>query len=98
MQRGLSTGVLTCHVGLMVPQGRVHMLVGPEMVRWSEGRALIFDDIWPHEASNHSESVLILLQMQFERPLLQPGKQIARWFLRGLRRFMPVLDPHEVVG
>jgi beta-hydroxylase len=63
------------------------MLIGSEPIHWTEGRAFVFDDTCPHEAFNHTDEALIILRMQFERPLLQPGKQIARCFLSGIHRF-----------
>ena len=85
--RGVTKGLVTCHLGLQVPeQGSVRMRVGPETVGWAEGETLVFDDTWQHEVWNDAPSTRIVLLVQFERPLRQPGKAIARAFLAGIRR------------
>jgi ornithine lipid ester-linked acyl 2-hydroxylase len=85
--RGVTKGLVTCHLGLQVPeQGSVRMNVGPETVEWAEGETLVFDDTWQHEVWNDTPATRIVLLVQFERPLRQPGKAIARAFLAGIRR------------
>jgi aspartyl/asparaginyl beta-hydroxylase (cupin superfamily) len=85
--RGVTKGLLTCHLGLKVPaNGSVRMNVGPETVGWAEGEVLLFDDTWQHEVWNDSDETRIVLLVQFERPLRQPGRALARAFLGGIRR------------
>jgi ornithine lipid ester-linked acyl 2-hydroxylase len=85
--RGVTKGLLTCHLGLQVPTGgSVRMRVGPQTVGWAEGETLLFDDTWPHEVWNETDGTRIVLLVQFERPLSQPGKAVAHAFLGGIRR------------
>ncbi|HLZ79367.1 MAG TPA: aspartyl/asparaginyl beta-hydroxylase domain-containing protein [Sphingomonas sp.] len=84
--RGVTKGLMTCHLGLQVPQGPLRMEVGGETLGWAEGEALLFDDTWPHEVWNDTDSVRIVLLVQFERPLRQPGRLVAGSFLGGIRR------------
>ena len=84
--RGVTKGLLTRHLGLQVPQGPIRMKVGPETVGWREGETLLFDDTWPHEVWNDSDGTRIVLLVQFERTLRQPGRAVARAFLGGIRR------------
>lgn len=84
--RGVTKGLLTCHLGLMVPDGPVRMQVGPETVRWAEGEALVFDDTWRHEVWNDTSATRVVLLVQFGRPLRGLGRLLAHAFLWGIRR------------
>src|SRR5215470_11228679 len=48
---GYSGFVLRCHLGLVVPEGCA-LKVGDETRGWQEGRCLVFDDSYEHEAWN----------------------------------------------
>jgi len=41
-------------------------------VHWEEGKSLIFDDTFEHEAWNHSNGIRVVLFVDFARPLPQP--------------------------
>jgi len=85
--RGVTKGLLTCHLGLQVPRaGSLRMRVDSETVGWSEGETLVFDDTYRHEVWNDTDETRIVLLVQFERPLAQPGRTVARAFLGGIRR------------
>jgi beta-hydroxylase len=85
--RGVTKGLITCHLGLIVPrEGNLRMRVDDRVVRWSEGETLVFDDTYPHEVWNDTEETRVVLLVQFERPLRNPGKWIADLFLRIVRR------------
>ena len=85
--RGVTKGLITCHLGLIVPRdGDVRMRVGERIVRWSEGETLVFDDTYDHEVWNDTASTRVVLLIQFERPLRRPGKWVADLFLAAVRR------------
>ncbi|MBS47110.1 MAG: aspartyl/asparaginyl beta-hydroxylase domain-containing protein [Sphingobium sp.] len=85
--RGVTKGLLTCHLGLQVPRGAgLFMTVGTQTLGWREGETLVFDDTWHHEVWNGTNGTRIVLLVQFERPLAQPGRAIAQAFLAGIRR------------
>ncbi len=85
--RGVSKGLITCHLALIVPRdGDVRMRVGDRIVRWSEGETLVFDDTYDHEVWNDTGGTRVVLLIQFERPLRRPGKWIADLFLGAVRR------------
>lgn len=85
--RGVTKGLMTCHLGLQVPRSdALRMRVGPETVGWAEGETLLFDDTWQHEVWNDTGETRIVLLVQFERPLAQPGRAVAKAFLGGIRR------------
>lgn len=85
--RGVSKGLITCHLGLVVPSdGDVRMRVGDRMVRWAEGETLVFDDTYDHEVWNDTANTRVVLLIQFERPLRNPGRAIAEFFLGFVKR------------
>lgn len=83
--RGPYNGVLRFHLGLIVPEappGMVALRVADQMCEWAEGRALIFDDAYEHEAWNRSESVRVVLFVDFVKPLRFPAKLVNALLLR----------------
>lgn len=85
--RGVTKGLVTCHLGLIVPRdGDVRMRVHDRIVRWAEGQTLVFDDTYDHEVWNDTSGTRVVLLIQFERPLRQPGKWVADLFLGFVRR------------
>jgi beta-hydroxylase len=64
---GYQETVLRYHLGLVVPQACA-IRVGPETRSWREGQSLVFDDTTEHEAWNRSESVRIVLIIDFGKP------------------------------
>jgi beta-hydroxylase len=89
---GVTKGLITCHLGLVIPDGPLHMTVDDQELRWREGETLFFDDTYPHEVRNETTETRIVLLVQFERPLRQPGRALAKAFLGGIRRSAFVRD------
>jgi ornithine lipid ester-linked acyl 2-hydroxylase len=54
--RGITKGLIRCHLGVVVPPDKTscYMDVGPVRCTWEEGRALLFDDTFPHSAATRS--------------------------------------------
>jgi len=90
--RGPYNGVLRLHLGLLVPEPheRLGIRIGPEHRHWQEGRVLIFDDAYEHEAWNDSAQVRVVLFVDFEKPLRFPANLLNRVLL-GLAPFTPFL-------
>jgi beta-hydroxylase len=85
--RGVTKGLITCHLGLIVPRdGDVRMRVDDRVLRWAEGETLIFDDTYDHEVWNDTANTRVVLLIQFRRPLRHPGKWVADTFLGAIRR------------
>lgn len=85
--RGVTKGLITCHLGLIVPRdGDVRMRVADRVIRWAEGETLVFDDTYDHEVWNDTAGTRVVLLVQFERPLRNPGKWFADLFLGFVRR------------
>ena len=90
--RGPYNGVLRLHVGLIVPEPRekVKIRVGKEICHWSEGKALIFDDAYDHEAWNDSDKLRVVLFVDFVKPLRFPAN-VVNWLLLHLAVFTPFI-------
>jgi beta-hydroxylase len=85
--RGVTKGLITCHLGLIVPRnGDVRMRVHDRIVRWAEGETLVFDDTYQHEVWNETDGTRVVLLVQFERPLRNPGKWFADLFMGFVKR------------
>jgi hypothetical protein len=81
------------HLGLHVPPGAT-MRVGTETRTWEEGRCLVFDDSWEHEAGNPSDRPRSILLVDIWHPDLAatyretlgnggPPDTMATWGERG---------------
>ncbi len=98
--RGPYNGVLRLHLGLIVPEPRdkIAIRVKDQVCHWSEGKVLIFDDAYEHEAWNHSEKTRVVLFVDFVKPMLFPANFI-NWLLMNIALFTPFiregLDNHK---
>jgi beta-hydroxylase len=88
--RGPYNGVLRLHLGLIVPEPRDQLAirVGSQVRHWEEGRALIFDDAYEHEAWNRTDRTRVVLFVDFVKPLRFPANAI-NWLLLNLAVFTP---------
>lgn len=68
--RGYTRMVLRCHLPLIVPKGnKCGIRVGNETKYWEEGKLMIFDDSYEHEAWNRSDEKRIILMFDIPNPL-----------------------------
>jgi ornithine lipid ester-linked acyl 2-hydroxylase len=92
--RGAYNGVLRLHLGLLVPDAggpdELAIRVGNEVCRWQEGKALIFDDCFEHEAWNRSDQVRVVLMIDFVKPLRFPASAV-NWLILHLAPFTPYI-------
>jgi len=67
--RGLYKGFIRYHLGIKVPKpfNQCGIKVDGEIRHWEEGKSLIFDDTFTHEAWNLSEEFRVVL-LHPERP------------------------------
>jgi aspartyl/asparaginyl beta-hydroxylase (cupin superfamily) len=65
---------LICHLPLIVPTG-CWLRVGNETRQWEEGKLIIFDDSFEHEAKNPSDQLRIILLFDIWRPELGKGER-----------------------
>ncbi len=64
---GYATTVLRCHLGLIVPDNCA-IRVENQTVSWQEGKCIVFDDTFEHEAWNRGESPRVVLLLDFLKP------------------------------
>jgi beta-hydroxylase len=78
--RGPYKGIIRYHLGLKVPQPQIAcgIRVGSEIRHWQEGKSLIFDDTFPHEAWNDTDDIRVVLFLDFVRPMRFPVSLINR--------------------
>ena len=91
--RGPYNGVLRLHLGMIVPEPRdkIAIRVDRQVCHWSEGKVLIFDDAYEHEAWNHSEKVRVVLFVDFVKPTRFPAR-FVNWLLMNLAVFTPFIQ------
>ena len=85
--RGVTKGIIRCHLGLKVPRAaeRCRMNVGGETFHWEEGRCTVFDDTYEHEVWNDTEEERAILLIDVDRPMRLPGRLVNLVFLRALK-------------
>jgi ornithine lipid ester-linked acyl 2-hydroxylase len=73
--RGPYKGVLRYHLGLKIPEPHAgcRIRVGEDVRHWEEGRSLLFDDTFDHEAWNDTDGVRVVLFVDVVRPLRFPA-------------------------
>jgi len=68
--KGYTKMVLRCHLPLIVPPGnKCAIRVGDETKEWEEGKLIIFDDSFEHEAWNRSDQNRAVLMFDIPNPL-----------------------------
>lgn len=69
--RGAFKGYLRLHLGVVVPlsHNSCGLTLGNEIYHWQEGKSLLFDDTYVHDAFNLSETERVVLYIDFIRPM-----------------------------
>lgn len=70
--RGPTNLRVRCHLALKIPEGDCAIRVGEQTRKWQEGRSLVFDDHFDHEAWNHTDEDRIVLIVDMWHPGLSP--------------------------
>lgn len=84
--RGPYKGVLRYHLALRVPDppGACHIRVGGHDAVWQEGRSLVFDDTYPHEAWNEADADRVVLFADVVRPLRWPVSLLNQLVIKAI--------------
>lgn len=92
--RGLYKGFIRYHLGVKVPQPNslCGIKVDGEIRHWEEGKSLIFDDTYLHEAWNKSDDIRVVLFMDILRPLRFPGNVLNDTLLTLIKKSDYVQD------
>jgi ornithine lipid ester-linked acyl 2-hydroxylase len=90
-------GVLRYHLALMIPEpaSDCGIRVGSDVRHWVEGKSLVFDDTWEHEAWNDTDGTRVVLFVDFKRPLRQPARLLNEIVLK-LIGFSPFIQDAKV--
>jgi len=59
---------LSVHLGLIVPDGEIHMNVGTDSVRWQEGKVIVFDDTFIHQVVHNGVAPRYVMNMWMCHP------------------------------
>ena len=97
--RGVTKGVLRCHLALRVPQERDRCVIriDDEIHAWEEGRCLVFDDTYEHEVLNQTDEVRVVLFLDVDRPMDAPGRLLSHILRRMIRWTAYVRDARRNV-
>jgi aspartyl/asparaginyl beta-hydroxylase (cupin superfamily) len=84
--RGPWRGVIRYHLALKVPEpaSASGIKVGGEEAHWEEGRGLLFDDGYSHEAWNGTDDTRVVLFCDVLRPLRPPADQVNRALIKAI--------------
>jgi aspartate beta-hydroxylase len=74
--RGVTNTRLVGHLPLVIPENCA-LTVGGELHAWVEGRTVIFDDTYEHEAWNRSSSIRVVLIFDIWNPYLTEVERLA---------------------
>jgi aspartate beta-hydroxylase len=93
--RGPTNLRVRCHLGIQVPEGDCRLRVGNEVGAWTQGRCIVFDDYYEHEAWNRTAEDRIVLIVDLwhpaftthERDILKGLHQYAFAHAQGLHRY-----------
>ena len=98
--RGLTKGLLTCHLGLIVPadRERCRIRIADRLQHWEEGRVFIFDDTRMHEVWNMTEEVRVVLLFHVDRPMRPLGSALHRAFLALVKMSAYGREPRARIG
>ena len=94
--RGPYKGVLRCHLALKVPQAadKCGIRVDNEVRHWTEGKTLVFDDSYPHEAWNDTDETRVVLFLDIVRPISFPVSLLNQLLIT-LIRWSPFIRDAE---
>ena len=76
---GSTNARLTCHFGVVVPDGDVKIRCGDEWRKWVEGDSIVFDDSWEHEVTHDGDSPRCVLLMNFWHPDFPAHLRVPEW-------------------
>ena len=92
--RGVTRGLVTCHLGLIIPDKPEDCVMQVEDTDcfWEKGKWLVFDDSQYHEVHNRTDQRRVILLIQVKRPMRLLGRLANNLALWGIRRSPFVQD------
>ena len=98
--RGVTRGLVTCHLGLIIPDQPDQCVIQVEDTDlfWEAGKWLIFDDSYYHQVHNDTDQRRVILLIQVKRPMRLLGRIANDLALWGIRRSPFVQDARRNLG
>tara|TARA_R110002124_G_scaffold114222_3_gene268788 strand:+ start:354 stop:1139 length:786 start_codon:yes stop_codon:yes gene_type:complete len=98
--RGVTHGLVTCHLGLIIPDRPEDCVIQIEYTDcfWEAGKWLVFDDSQYHEVHNRSDQRRVILLIQVKRPMRFLGRLANDLAIWGIRRSPFVQDARRNLG
>lgn len=98
--RGVTRGLVTCHLGLIIPDSPENCTMQVETTEcfWEKGQWLVFDDSQYHEVHNRTDQRRVILLIQIKRPMRWLGRLANNLALWGIRRSPFVQDARQNLG
>ena len=86
--KGVTKGIVTCHLGLIVPKDRdnCYLRVEDERLNWEPGKIFVFDDTAVHEVRNDTDEERVVLLWHVDRPMKAPARLLHKTFVAGLKK------------
>lgn len=92
--RGVTKGMVRCHLGLKVPDDPEHCFMTlegeknfeNERCTWKDGELFFFDDTFKHAVWNDTDEERVVLLFDFERPMNWAGRVVSRLMMLALRQ------------
>jgi len=84
--RGIFQGIVRTHLGLIIPgkTGDSRMQVGDETIKWSNGKAVFFDDTYKHEVWNDTDGIRVVLLIDSIRPYKSPIDKFNKSIIKSI--------------
>lgn len=91
--RGKHKGIIRYHLGLMIPepQSACRIRIADKVAYWEEGKSLMFDDTFYHEAWNETDDYRVVLFLDIARPLRFP-LSLVNWLVNNLIAASPIIQ------
>ena len=95
--RGVTKGILTCHLPLIVPKDgdKVAIRVDNQVKHWTEGEMVILDDTYLHDSWNNSNEERVNLIVHVDRPMRTPGRLLHNFFVWVLKKSSFFKEPRK---
>ena len=95
--RGVTKGVIRCHLALKVPKLREKctMRVSDKTLHWEEGKCVVLDDTFEHEVWNNTDEERVVLFLDIDRPMRVPGFLLNRILIRLIKWSAYVKDARK---
>ena len=90
--RGVTKAWYNCHLGLLVPEGKVGIEIAGQPAGWREGEWLVFDETNTHCVWNETDQSRVVLFLQVRRPMTWRGRMVAKALYQMIRHSAFVQD------